>query len=33
MPIELVAALITLLKYCVVHENCVTCKIRAFCGK
>ena len=33
MSKELVSALLTVVKYCVSHEDCKTCVLRDYCGK
>ena len=33
MSIELVKALLTIVRYCASTENCATCPLKEFCGK
>lgn len=33
MAIELVKALLTIVKYCTACENCAECQLKDYCGK
>jgi len=33
MSLEMVKAVLTILRYCTAHEDCSTCCFREFCGK
>ena len=33
MSVELVRALLVLVRYCATYENCKTCPLKDFCGK
>jgi hypothetical protein len=33
MALDLVKALLTILRYCISCENCAECKMKDFCGK
>lgn len=33
MSVELVKALLTIVKFCVNNDNCKTCALKEFCGK
>lgn len=33
MPVEVLKALLVLLRYCLEQDNCKTCPMRDYCGK
>ena len=33
MSIELVEALLIIIKFCLAYEDCLTCPLKKFCGK
>ena len=33
MPVEVLKALLTLMRYCLEQDSCKKCGMRAFCGK